>query len=93
MLYERVMTEIVTTCLLNPRVMWQLSWDELQLGKDHSVGVSSVAMSSSRVVPQMSSPPSGVEVSSKLLYSFALDRFHRGFMFVLLIVLAGLGSS
>ena len=27
--YEEVMTETVTTCLLNPRVTWQLSWERI----------------------------------------------------------------
>ena len=29
MSYEKVMTETVTTCLLNPRVTWQLSWERI----------------------------------------------------------------
>ena len=29
MSYERVMTETVTTCLLNPRATWQLSWERI----------------------------------------------------------------
>ena len=29
MTYEEVMTETVTTCLLNPRATWQLSWERI----------------------------------------------------------------
>ena len=29
MSYEEVMTETVTTCLLNPRATWQLSWERI----------------------------------------------------------------
>ena len=29
MSYEKVMTETVTTCLLNPRATWQLSWERI----------------------------------------------------------------